>query len=260
MNSQAIYEDDPAAIVETVEDARAEEVKRRINKLIKATNVNTFDLAELLAEAKQKGFYTKWGFPTYSQYAKSLEIKYAKAYYLVDIVETMRAAGVLRSEYEGVGLGKLRIIAELEPEDEYKGVPVVTLINELTKKAGQMSTEEVRAEVDRIKGKTADESMVWLNFHLMKLARENTVKPALALMKKHIGSVGQDEEGNSLDASDGRCLEMICANFLADPNYNNEMSNSERRQHIEVLIQSLLAQLKAIPVDPTETTTDDQDQ
>jgi hypothetical protein len=33
-----------------------------------------------------------------------------------------------------------------------------------------------------------------------------------------IGSVGKDSDGISKDASDGKCLEMICLDVLADPN------------------------------------------
>lgn len=247
------------SIVGEAVSGRAEEVRRKINKLIKATNVNTFDLAELLDEAKTKGFYTAWGYPTYSAYAKSLEIKYAKAYYLITIVQTMRAAGVKREDYEPIGIGKLRVIAELDPEAEFQGTPVVALINELTMKAGQMTAEEVRAEVDRIKGKSADEAMCWMNIHILKMARENVAKPAFALVKKHMAQT-QDEEGNAVDASDGRALEMLCANILADPNFNNDLSYEERRQHLAGYIKMLQAQLDSMPQtapsanEPTEDT------
>lgn len=215
--------EEPTPVVsETEAGSRSDEVKRKINKLIRAVNTNMFDLAEYLHEAKTKTFYTEWGFPTYSTYAKSLNIKYARAYYLVDIIEKMRRAGVSRAEYEPVGLAKLRVIAKLDPDATYNETPVVLLIRELTLKAPQLSQEEVQAEVDRIQGKVGDDSMVWLNLHVKKLARENVMKPALALAKKHIGTVGQDEEGTSLDASDGQAAEMVFANFLADPNYNTE--------------------------------------
>lgn len=221
---QQLGVDEPTpAVGEQEAGPRSEEVKRKINKLIRAVNTNMFDLAEYLHEAKSKTFFTEWGFPTYSLYAKSLSIKYSRAYYLVDIVETMKRAGVSRAEYEPVGMSKLRVIAKLDPDTEFEGTPVTLLIRELTLKAPQMSQEEVQAEVDRIQGKVGDDSMVWLNLHLKKIARENVVKPGLALAKKHIGSTGQDDEGNALDPSDGQCAEMIFANFLADPNYNSDL-------------------------------------
>jgi hypothetical protein len=212
-----------AVIVGEQEAGRAIQCRRAINKLISTSNSSTFDLAELLFEAKSKNYYAGWGFESFSRYAKSLEIKYTKSYYLVRVVENMKAAGLERAAYEPVGMGKLRIISRLKPETTYNGVPVNLLIRELTLKAGDMSLEEVQIEVDTILGLTADESMVWLNIRCKKMARENVIKPALSLAKKHIGTKPAEgvegEEGQQVDASDGAALEMICANFLADPNW-----------------------------------------
>ena len=138
----------------------------------------------------------------------------------------MKAAGLERAAYEPVGMGKLRIISRLKPDTEYNGVAVSLLIRELTLKAIDMSLEEVQIEVDTIMGLTEDESLVWLNIRCKKAARENVIKPALAKAKKHLGTKPADgiegEEGQQKDESDGRALEMICANFLADPNWDVE--------------------------------------
>jgi hypothetical protein len=136
----------------------------------------------------------------------------------------MNAAGLTREQYEPVGLTKLRTLSVLnkELEKEFNGVPMPLVVNQLTLKAPQMTAEEVQYEVDTILGLTEDESMVWVNIHVKKLARENVIKPALALLKKHIGSVGPDEEGNYKDPSDGQALEFMAANTLADPNWNTE--------------------------------------
>src|ERR1035437_1825620 len=207
-------------IVGEVEAGRAAKVRREINKLVKGVSTNTFDLAELLHEAKTGHYYSP-DFESFSKYAKSLDIKYTKCYYLVKIVENETAAGLKRSEYEPAGLVKLRTISRLETEGSYKDVPLPLIIRELTLKAPQMTPEEVTFEVETILGLTLDESMVWLNIKLKKLARENCVKPALALAKKHMPeSQKKDADGNFIDPSDGAALEMICANFLADPNFN----------------------------------------
>ena len=208
------------AIVGEVEAGRAATVRRQINKLVAQTNTNTFDLAELLYESKSKIYYPGWGFETFSKYAKSLAIKYTKSYYLVRIVENMTAAGLTREQYEPVGMTKLRMISRLKPEDEFKGTPVSLLIRELTLKAAEMTPDEVQLEVDTIMGLTEDESMVWMNVKVKKLAKDNVIQPALARMKKFIGTQPSEvDEGQQADASDGRAFELICANFLADPNY-----------------------------------------
>jgi hypothetical protein len=208
------------AIVGEIEAGRAAKVRREINKLIKSLNSNEFDVAELLHEAKSGQYYSP-EFESFSKYAKSLSIKYTRAYYYVKIVELMKGVGLGRDVYEPVGMGKLRVISRLNLEGEYKGVPMPLIIKELTEKAGQMSLEDVTFEVETILGLTEDESMVWMNIKLKKLARENVIKPAMALAKKHMPeSQTKDAEGNFVDPSDGAALEMICANFLADPNYN----------------------------------------
>ncbi len=211
----------PIAIIGEQEAGRATTVRRAINKLVSISDTTMFDLSDLLFEAKSKLYYTGWGFESFSTFAKSLKIKYSRSYYLVKIKENMVAAGLEREQYEPVGMTKLRMISRLKPETEFKGTPVVLLIRELTLKAGQMTPEEVQYEVETIMGMTEDESMVWVNIKLKKLARENVVKPAFEKMKRHLGTQpSPEEEGQHVDASDGRALEMICANFLADPNYD----------------------------------------
>ena len=86
-----------------------------------------------------------------------------------------------------------------------------------------MTPEEVQFEVDTIMGQTDDESLVWINFKVKKNAREDVIKPAIALIKKHCPeSQLVDEDGNVTEMSDGAALEMMAANLLGDPNYNTE--------------------------------------
>lgn len=215
-------------LVGEVETGRAATVRRQINKLIAVSNTSDFDLSDLLYETDTKLYYTAWGFESFSKFAKSLALKYTKSYYLLKIKKNMVAAGLEREQYEPVGKTKLRSISRLNPESEFNGTPVNLLIRELTLKAGQMTPEEVNFEVDTIMGLTEDESMVWVNLKVKKLARENVIKPAFEKMKKHLGTQPDpDNEGQYVEASDGRALEMIAANFLADPNYDTpDDSNS----------------------------------
>lgn len=243
---------DPQAVVgEQEAGSRSEEVRKKINKLIKAVNTNMFDLAEYLHEVKTKAYHSEWGFTSYSEYAKSLKIKYARAYYLVDIVETMRQVGVSREEYEPVGIAKLRKIVALSKRPGlsavFDGVPVKDLIKELTLKAAAMEPEEVTAAVEKIQGKVGDDTMEWVNLHVKRITKTNVIKPALELAKQHIGSVGQDDDGNATDATDGAAAEMIFANFLADPNYNSGAKPKE------TVASKLLAMLEQIKL-PAETT------
>lgn len=212
---------DPPAIVGEAEAGRAAKVRKQINKLITQSNAAAFDLMDLLHESKTKNYIRDWGFESYSEYAKSLDIKYSQAFYFVAIKAAMVAADLTREQYEPVGRGKLRIIARLKPENEYKGIPGTLVIRELTLKAANMTSEEVQFEVDALEGKVDDDAMCWLNIHIKKLARENVVKPAIEKIRKFLPQT-TDDEGKSHDAGDGACLESICANFLADPNFDEQ--------------------------------------
>lgn len=217
-------------IVGDADVSRAAFVRRKITNLVKAENTSFFDLAELFHETKKKQFYAQWGYPSFNNYcndvAKDYQYKASKIYYSTRIMENMEAAGLERSQFEQVGRTKLRMISRLKPYNAdgsptmFNGIEIWTLIRDLTLKAAQMSPEEVSFEVDKILGLTEDEAMSWMNIKVKKLAKDNVIMPALALAKKHVGSVGEDENGQAQDASDGRALELICANFLADPNYN----------------------------------------
>ena len=196
------------AVVGEVEAGRAAKVLREINKLIKATNTNTFDLAERLHEAKSNHYYSP-EFESFGKYAKSLELKVAKSYYLVKIVELMNGVSLTRPEYEPVGLNKLRILSRLDLKGSYHDIPMIQVVKELTLKAEPMTIEDLTFEVETILGLTEDESMVWMNIKLKKLARENAVKPALALAKKHMASSQtKDEEGNYKTLPTGRLLRL----------------------------------------------------
>jgi hypothetical protein len=224
---------DNQVIIGDADVSRATFVRRKITNLVKAANAQTFDLAELFFESKKQQYFAQWGFESFSSYgkqiAKDYNFKWTKIYYLTRIMENMDAAKLERSQYEQVGMLKLRAISRLKPDARFNGVPVSILIRELTLKAGQMSVEGVQFEVDKIMGLTEDESMSWLNIKVKKMAKDNTIMPALALAKKHVGSVGQDEEGHAIDASGGRCLELICSDFLADPNWNVETLNESTK-------------------------------
>ena len=211
-------------VVGEVEAGRAASVKRAINKLIHGVNQSTFDLAENLYEVKTNQYFTAYGYESFSKFVKDLNgLKYSKGFYLTKIVSLMKGAAVEREQYEPVGLTKLRAISKLSLEGEFNGVPMPLVVRELTLKAAAMDYEQVVEEVNKILGLTEDESMVWLNFSVKKNVRDLVILPAIELAIKHMPeSQTTDDEGNHIDPSKGAAMESICANFLADPNFNTE--------------------------------------
>src|SRR5580698_1121171 len=215
---------DEQVVVGDQEAGRAASVKRAINKLISGVNQSTFDLAEKLYEVKTNQYFTAYGYESFSKFVKDLNgLKYSKGFYLTRIVDLMKGAAVEREQYEEVGLTKLRAISRLSLEGEFAGVPMPLVVRELTLKAAAMDYEQVVEEVNKILGLTEDESMVWLNLYVKKSVRDLVIIPAIELAIKHMPeSQKVDDEGNHSDPSKGAAMECICANFLADENFNTE--------------------------------------
>jgi cell division GTPase FtsZ len=103
----------------------------------------------------------------------------------------------------------------------YNDLPMTDYVYEMvTNLAMDMSLEDVQQAVDKLQGKTGDDAMVWLNISMKKAARDNVVLPAIEVAKLHLGTSGVDADGKAKDASDGRAVEVICADFMSDPNNN----------------------------------------
>jgi hypothetical protein len=222
----------PAAIIGEAISGESVKVRKQVDKLVKGLTTATFDLGELLFKIKKNGFYNSYGFNTFQEYVDTLDIKARKAQYLTRIVDVMDQVAVQREEYEKLGVAKLREITSLDPTATYinpqtkEETPMKNFIVGFIEKGSEMPLEEVKQHVRTLKGLTGENELVWLNFCLKKAALDETVRPALELAKNHIGSVGKDGDGNSVDASDGRALEAISAEYLADP-ANNVLPEGE---------------------------------
>jgi hypothetical protein len=242
--------------------SRATNVRRQINKLIKQANTSDFDLAELFFEANSKMYWQGWGYDSFSKWAKDLDIKYTKCYYLLGIQTVMNAVGLTRAEFEPVGKAKMRMIQELSKviDSDYKGTPMKLLVRELTLKATDLTPDEVRFEVDALLGLTAEESLVWMNTKVKKLAKDNVIVPAYRKARRFLGQQKDEKTGEFKDASDGQCLEMICANFLTDPNYDtpdDEATNEPAATEAEPTTTEAVADAEPGQAVAPETTTDD---
>lgn len=205
-----------APVIGEVKAGEASKVRKQITEIIQGVNKSTFTLAELLHSVKANNYYSKWNFNTFGEYARSLDLKVSKSYYLVRIIENMMIAGVPKETYEPVGIAKLRVISKLDPLAEFEGKPMAQFIKGLTETAKDVEMETLKEAVAHLQGQVGDEARVWLNVNVGKSQRDDVILPAIELAKKNIGTVSEDDDGMAQDASDGRALEIICAAFLAD--------------------------------------------
>ena len=214
------------AIVGETEAGNSVRVKRQINALIHGLNANTFDLSDLLYEVKSKGYHKTYGYNSFGEYAKSLDIKVTKAYYLLRIAQVMSACGIPRTEYEPIGIAKLRVITKLEPLDkdgklatctiEGETWTVVEAIQAIAADAAATDIEQIEEQVKRIQGKTGDDAEEWLNFKVKRIVKDAVIKPALEKCKLVIGTVAEDEDGMAIEPSDSAALEGLAAYYLSD--------------------------------------------
>jgi hypothetical protein len=215
----------PMVIVDSAIAGEAVTVKHRLEELIQNIDKNTFDIAELLYTIKKKGYYAP--FNTFQEFRRSLKLKPRKSQYLTRIAGVMEEVGIPRSQYEPLGIARLRDIASLEPTEIWTN-PVSlqsTPMREFIKgfvdyredDGGYIDPEKLKINIRTLKGLVGENDFDWLHLYMKRSVIDNTARPALELMKAHIGSVGKDEEGISQDASDSRAAELIFADYLVDP-------------------------------------------
>jgi hypothetical protein len=218
-----------AVIVGEAVAGESKKVRDELEKLIHTINTSTFDVADLLHTVKSKGYYKAYGFNTFLEYLAELDIKTRKAQYLVRIVDIMTEVCVPREIYQPVGIAKLREITSLDTHDSNgdevfwdnpetgESLKMRDIIVGLVEKAPTMTLSELKEYVKLLKGLVGENDLTWLNISVNTQALQQTILPAFHLAKQNLGSSYKDEEGMSHDYSDGKALEMICAEYLNDP-------------------------------------------
>ena len=231
----------PVAIVGEAIAGEAAATLADVKKLVKGLSVNTFDLAEKLHKVKAKKFYAP-KFNTFGEYAKTLDLKLSKAYYLTKLVEVMTACAIPREVYEPVGIAKLRIVCRVDTVNQDgtpkmydlgTGLPVtgVEVVQAIMKHAEAQAPDELEQFVRKVNGQVGENAPVWYNISMTE-GQKAKWEEAVALAKLNIGSVSKDADGNFKDASDGSAAEVIAVNYINDPNsypegYKHDIQHSD---------------------------------
>ena len=209
----------PTVIVGEKTAGEAHKIRKQLEQLIKKVNNSAFDIGDLLWTIKSNSYYE--GFNTFTEYVKTLNIKYRKARYLTRISEVMHELNVPRETYEPIGIAKLREITSLDtngtwinPETKEE-TPIKAFVQGFIEKGQELPLEEIQQHVRTLKGITGENAFGWIHLYMKQLAIDNVARPALEKAKAMIGTVAKDEEGNSKDASDGQAAESIFATFLS---------------------------------------------
>ena len=195
-------------------------IRKTLEGLISTLDKSTFDVAELLHTVKSKNYYQGWGFNTFQEYTSTLKLKQRKAQYLTRIVDVMSTVGIARTQYEPLGIARLREITSLDPEKKWTNpetnqeIPMKDFIAGFVEKGEAIEMDDLKKNVRTLKGFVGDNDLVFVNLCITRSVHDNTYRPALEKAKMLIGSVGKDDEGISQDASDGAAIEVALAEFL----------------------------------------------
>ena len=222
----------------------ASKTRKQVEKLIQAHILDQFDIGDLLWKIKKNGWYTSWGYNTFIEYARTTGLKESKVRYLPQISEVMEAVGFTRDQYQGVGIAKLRAIVSLKPDDIYINpvtkdeTPVADYIKLLTQKAiddgDAFKLDEIKKHVRTLKGMVGERDIAFLGISTQRTILDSVMRPALERAKALIGSIGKDDDGNSIDPSDAQAFAYICGDFLAAPQVGDIVPETENDTiHVE---------------------------
>src|SRR5271165_6709882 len=204
---------------------RSEQVRKALSRLSTGVNSSFLDLAELLFEAQENNYASRWGFPSLPVFAEQeLNIKKRRAQFLARIIKVTRAVGLVRSQIEGIPTSKLRAITTLDPKgsffdrDKKENQPLDEHIVRLITEANDMILREIETEVARLKGMDGPNKRITRSYNTDQSTYDNVIKPAFELIRRKLGSSGRDDAGNAKEYHDGVVIEALCADALSDPN------------------------------------------
>jgi hypothetical protein len=202
---------------------RAEQVRQRLVEIEGNLETGLFDICDLLLEAKDNNYHTHWGYVRFGDWieeASGLRISARTAYYYITIATKVKELGLSREQISAVGISKLKEIFTLEPEEH------ANHMKELVEAAPDSSLDDVSEAVAKVRGK---EPAKYMTLKLDPEVKE-TVKEAFELARRVHGSTVR--HGEVVDITDSRCMELICASFLQDPNNYAEPDKDEDVEEI----------------------------
>jgi hypothetical protein len=196
-----------SALKQLATPARAEEVRERLQGFKGGGLAHTLELGDLLAETKANNYYRQWGYGAFRLWVaeSGLGISERQAYALTAIVEGQKTLGLQREAL--IAVGRISLLRELfrlnlaEMGEKVKGL--IALGPKLTK-------EQVKALAGESEGPTA--TMVFRSFRLLPEAAQ-IVADAIEHAKSVAGTT-TGEDGEPVEISDSRALELIAADYL----------------------------------------------
>jgi hypothetical protein len=206
----------PASVDAEVEQ-RAHVVRQRLNGISAALEENFFDLCELLMEAQTNAYHVIYGFGRFGEWVEEgsgLDMSARSAYYHISIAKKTAELGLTREDVRRVKISLLKKIFELEPKEH------ADEMRELVADAANMSLDEVIEEVNKLRKAVGKSAPLYKTFKF-DVDLKQVIDEAFALARMSYGDVVDPATGEITEASDSRCMELICAEYLASGGTHN---------------------------------------
>jgi hypothetical protein len=199
-----------------VDVARATEVAERLTALSASMENGFLEVCDLLLEAHEGQYHSVYGYGRFTDWVvegSGLDCGARMAGYFVQIAKKARQLGLTREDLTKIRISKLKMIFSLDPLEHGE---------EMRQYLIAAQTEPLSSIEDKVRAlrKQAGKPNYVTKHIKIEADVEPIVDEAFELARRNYGSIVQDGEID--DVSDGKCLELISAEYIQDPNNHEE--------------------------------------
>lgn len=215
------------AVVPATDDVRANEVREKITSIKDNLQGDFLDLCDLLSEAHEGAYHLTWGYGNFAVWVEEnsgLDISARQAFYYIAVSRVSKKLGIDKKTLKSAGMAKLKEIFSLDAAVFEKE------ILQLTQSAAEgTQLEDIKAQVKALKAPAGSPSEKPCFTIKLASTMRDTFDQAVELARQNYGDTVDPVTGDPKDISVSTALELICVNYLQDPNNQPEAAedNSE---------------------------------
>lgn len=189
--------------------ASSNAVQAQLNLLTVSENLdkNFLALCDVLLEIQEKKYFHTYGFQNFASFIErgsGLDISARTAYSYLSIIKKANQLGISRARLNIVSISKLKEIFSLDP------ILYGQEIKDLLMKAVTLKLAEVKREVQYLKTADGEEPTVYMTIKIEQSVK-GVIDTAFEFMRRSYG--GTFTEGDEIDISDSKCIELICLEY-----------------------------------------------
>ena len=196
---------------------RAAEVQKQMVAVTDRLGRGYLTLCDLLLEAHAGAYHTVFGHGQFGDWVESnrdLDMSARTAYYMINIGKKIKALGLTADQIQKIKISSLKAIFELDPLENGADMRSVLAA------APDLTLDEVKDKVRALKVAAGKPDYVKMGPYKVEPLVKETIDESFELARRIHGSTVKD--GEVVDISDSKCLELVCVEFLNDPNHRED--------------------------------------